>query len=74
LTVDDENSLLKECMGFEQTQTLECKAYSPLSSEPIWEVQVADIPPFISGIFDREYVYLIGEDNSITAVFVGSPN
>jgi hypothetical protein len=74
LTIDDENSLLTECMGFEQTQTLECKAYSPLSTEPIWEVQAMDIPPFNGGFYDGETIYLLGEDDSITAVFVGSPN
>lgn len=72
-TIDMEDSLLTECWGFEDTQTLECKAYTPTSAEAIWEVQVGDIPPFIWGVIEGEQAYLIGEDDSITAVHIGSP-
>ncbi|MHA2401622.1 MAG: outer membrane protein assembly factor BamB family protein, partial [Candidatus Kariarchaeaceae archaeon] len=74
VSIDMENSLLTECWGFEQTQTLECKAYSPNFAEPVWEVQVEDIPPFIWGEIEGEQVFLIGEDNSITALHIGNPN
>jgi peptide/nickel transport system permease protein len=70
---DMENSLLTECRGFEETQTLECKAYSPTSDEPIWEALLKDNPPFFGGVIEGAHIYLFGEDNSITAVFIGSP-
>jgi hypothetical protein len=70
---DMESSLLTECRGFEETQTLECEAYSPTSVEPIWKALLKDIPPFIGGVIEGDHIYLFGEDNSITAVFIGSP-
>ena len=54
-------------------QTMECKAYLSISEEPIWEVNLEDIPPFIGGVIEGDHIYLFGEDNSITAVFIGSP-
>ena len=72
-SIDMEESLLTECWGFEDTQTLECKAYTPTSAEAVWEVQVGDIPSFMWGVIEGEQAFLIGEDDSITAVHIGSP-
>jgi hypothetical protein len=69
-----EKSLLTECLGFEQTIILECTAYSPTSVEPVWNVQVSDIPPFLRGVIQGDQVYLFGEENSVTGVYIGSLN
>jgi hypothetical protein len=66
-----EKSLLTECIGFEDTQTIECTAYSPKSFEPIWEVVAKDIPSYYAGMLIEDYLYLFGEE--IYAVFVGEP-
>jgi hypothetical protein len=73
VSIEIENSLLTECFGFDETQTMECKAYLSISEEPIWEVDLEDIPPFIGGVIEGDHIYLFGEDNSITAVFIGNP-
>ena len=74
VSIEIENSLLTECIGFDESQSMECKAYLSISDEPIWEVDLEDIPPFIGGVIEGDHIYLFGEDNSITAVFIGSPN
>ncbi len=73
VSIEIENSLLTECIGFDEIQTMECKAYLSISEEPIWEVDLEDIPPFIGGVIEGDHIYLFGENNSITAVFIGSP-
>jgi hypothetical protein len=71
VSIDMEKSLLTECIGFEDTQTIECTAYSPKSFEPIWEVVAKDIPSYYAGMLIEDYLYLFGEE--IYAVFVGEP-
>lgn len=73
VSIEIEKSLLTECNGFDESQTIECKAYLSISEEPIWEVGLEDIPPFIGGVIEGDHIYLFGEDNSITAVFIGGP-
>jgi len=72
-SIEMEKSLLTECKGFDEIQTMGCKAYLSTSEEPIWEVDLENIPPFFGGVIEGDHIYLFGEDNSITAVFIGSP-
>lgn len=72
-SIDMENSILTECKGFDETQTLDCKAYSPTSEEPIWEILLKDMPHFQSGYIEDNYIYLIDEENVINAVYIGGP-
>ena len=64
---------MTECTGFDDPQTLQCKAYSPTADGPIWEILLNDIPPFQSGYIDDGIAYLFDEDNVITAVYIGGP-
>jgi ABC-type dipeptide/oligopeptide/nickel transport system permease subunit/sugar lactone lactonase YvrE len=69
---DMDNSLLTECTVFDDTRTLQCMAYSPISDEPIWQILLNDIPLFQSGYIDDGIAYLFDEENVITAVYIGS--
>ena len=70
---DMDNSLLTECKGFEETESIECTAYSPNSDEPLWVINLKEIPPYHRGIIVDHHLYLIGEDNTLTAVYLGEP-
>jgi len=70
---DMSNSLLTECKGFEDTESIECKVYSPNSDEPLWGINLEDIPPYYWGIIEDHHIYLLGEDNTLTAVYLGEP-
>jgi outer membrane protein assembly factor BamB len=70
---DMENSLLTECKYFELAQTMDCKTYSPTADEPVWEVLLNEIPPYHGGFINDNYIYLIGDDNVFSAVYIGGP-
>jgi peptide/nickel transport system permease protein len=70
---DMSNSLLTECKGFVDTESIECKVYSPNSDEPLWGINLENIPPYNWGIIEGHHLYLMGEDNTLTAVYLGEP-
>lgn len=72
ISFDFENSLIHECKGFSETQTLECASYSPFSEEPVQKVSIANVPPFFHGSFHNNYLYMISVDNSLMAVYLGN--
>lgn len=71
--MDYENSLLTECFSIPETHSLECSRYSPTSEEPIWRINIKDIPQFHQGSFYEDFLYLEGEENTLIKVFIGNP-
>ena len=71
---DMENSILTECTYFEVTQTFECNAYSPQSSEPFWTESITAIPSYDYGYIEDRYLILFSrKDNSVMAIYLGNP-
>ena len=70
---DMNNSLFTEYKGFEETESIECKVYTPNSDEPLRLINLKDIPPYDYGAIAGNYLYIIGEDNTFTAVYLGEP-
>jgi len=74
IAVDMDRSVLTECIWFEETNSINCNAYSPYSEEPGWSVNLQDIPSFHGGYIDGNFMYIFGDDNEISSIYFGSPS
>ena len=74
VSVDMDRSVLTECIWFEETNSINCNAYSPYSEEPVWSVNLQDIPSFHGGYIDGNFMYIFGDDNEISSIYLGSPS
>jgi peptide/nickel transport system permease protein len=69
---DLDTSTFTECRGFEETRTLECSLYSPQFDEPLTQISIKEIDPFLYGFLKDNRVYLIDEDQNLTVINIGN--
>ncbi|MBK5107183.1 MAG: PQQ-binding-like beta-propeller repeat protein [Anaerolineales bacterium] len=71
--VDMDSSTLTECVWFEESKSIDCNTYSPLSEDPVWSITLSDIPSFHGGFIEGNIMYIFGEDNEIYLAYLGEP-
>ena len=73
IDADMERSLLTECRWFDETESIDCSAYSPTVDDPLWTVTIPGVSRFSNGFIDGEIIYLFGENDELISVFIGEP-